>query len=441
MQKVVIIGGGPAGRLVLHALHGADPAFDVTLIKDEPVNVNRCAVPYGIPDTKPVDRFCIPNALVTDFGAELVVGSAASLDTAASRVVMTGGQAYPYDHLVLATGARPVMPPIPGADLTNIVSVRSRTDMEQLRGFAKTCRRGVIVGGGYIGIEVAVVMKELGLDITIVEMEPHVLLTTTEDDFAVAIEAHLEEKGVRIVGGARATAFTGKGGAAHGVVLDNGETLPADFVVVSIGVRPNAELAAAAGLATSRFGIVTNEYLQTSVPSIYASGDCAEKKSFVTGKPTAGEFGTNAVLMSRVVAANIRGRRTKFPGVINANASCAFDYSFGTAGLIAKAAVREGMDHVTGNSTVMDRYPMMDGVSHIRTRLVFARASRKLLGGSVLRKGHGAAGNVDFISLAIQMGATIDDLLTFQYATHPELAAKPSDNTWLFAAQDAVKRL
>ncbi len=440
MEKVVIIGGGPAGRLIVHALHHSPKDFDVTLIKDEEINANRCAVPYGIASKKPVEKFCIPNTLVTDFGARLVVDYVESIDKEKQTVTTATGQSFNYDHLVLATGSQPFIPPIPNIDLDNIVNVRSKHDMERLREFAGQYKKCVVVGGGYIGIEVAVVMKEMDLDVTVVEMQPHVLLMTMDDDFAETIESHIIEKGITVINNARVTAFEGDG-SVSGVVVDDEKVLPADFVIVSVGVKPDVALAEKTGIKTSRFGIITNEYLETSEKNIYASGDCAEKKSFITGSPSPGEFGTNAVFMSKVVAANILGNPTTFPGIINANASSAFEYTFGSAGLIAKAAEREGLDYVVGESEVMDMYPMMEGVSLIKTKLVFDRSSRRLIGGSVLRKGHCSAGNVDFISFAIQMGATIEDILRYQYATHPELAAKPSDNTYLFAAQDALKKL
>ena len=441
MEKVVIIGGGPAGRLIVHALHHSEKNFAVTLIKDEEVNVNRCAVPYGISDKKSVEKFCISNTLVTDFGAELVLDYVESIDKNGQSVTTSNGQKFTYDHLVIATGSQPFIPPIPNIDLENIVNVRSKSDMERMREFASQYKKCVIVGGGYIGIEVAVAMKELGIEVTIVEMQPHILLMTMDDDFAETIESHIIDKGVTVINNSQVTAFAGQDGKVSGVVLGDGKVLPADFVIVSVGVKPNISLAEKAGIATSRFGIVTNEYLKTDVKNIYASGDCAEKKSFATGNPSMGEFGTNAVFMSKVVAANILGKETTFPGIINANASSAFEYTFGSAGLIAKAAEREGLNYVVGESEVMDMYPMMDGVSMIKTKLVFDRTSQKLIGGSVLRKGHCSAGNIDFISFAIQMEATIEDILKYQYATHPELAAKPSDNTYMFAAQDALKKL
>ncbi|MFK5927441.1 MAG: FAD-dependent oxidoreductase [Desulfuromusa sp.] len=441
MKKVIIIGGGPAGRLIVHALHKSDQKFDVTLIKDEEINANRCAVPYGISDKKPVDKFCISNTLVTDFGAKLVLDYVESIDKDQQSVTTVTGQKFTYDYLVIATGSQPFIPPIPNIDLKNIVNVRSKSDMEQLRGFAKQYKKCVVVGGGYIGIEVAVVMKQLGIEVTVVEMQPHVLLMTMDDDFAETIETHIIDKGVKVINRTQVTAFEGQDGNVSGVVLDNGDVLPADFVIVSVGVKPDISLAEKTGITTSRFGIVVNEHMETNVKNIYSTGDCAEKKSFVTGNPSMGEFGTNAVFMSKVAAANILGNRTTFPGIINANASSAFEYTFGSAGLIAKAAEREGLDYVVGESEVMAMYPMMDGVNMIQTKLVFDKESRKLIGGSVLRKGHCSAGNVDFISFAIQMGATIEDILIYQYATHPELAAKPSDNTYMFAAQDALKKL
>ena len=378
MKKIVIIGGGPAGRLIVHALHKSAEQFDVTLIKDEETYANRCAIPYGISDKKSVDKFCISNTLVTDFGAKLVLDYVELIDKDEQSVTTAMGQKFLYDHLVIATGSQPFIPPIPNINLKNIVNVRSKSDMEKMRGFAKQYKKCVVVGGGYIGIEVAVVIKQLGIEVTVVEMQPHVLLMTMDDDFTEIIEAHIIDKGIKVINRTQVTAFEGQYGNVSGVVLDNGDVLPADFVIVSVGVKPNISLAEKTGIETSRFGIVVNEHMETNVKNIYSAGDCAEKKSFVTGNPSMGEFGTNAVFMAKVAAANILGNKTSFPGVINANASSAFEYTFGSAGLIAKMAEREGLDFVVGESEVMAMYPMMDGVNMIQTKLVFDKESQKL---------------------------------------------------------------
>ena len=135
-RDVVIIGGGPAGRVIVHALHSQNSGKSVTLIKDEEINVNRCAVPYGISDNKPIEKFKIPNKLVTDFGAELVVYRAVKIDTNRKQVHTQNGQSYGYQDLVLATGSKPLVPPIAGVDLAGVTPVRSLKDLVTLRGFA-----------------------------------------------------------------------------------------------------------------------------------------------------------------------------------------------------------------------------------------------------------------------------------------------------------------
>jgi NADH dehydrogenase len=437
---VLIIGGGPAGRTIVHKLHKTSPQTRTAIIKNEEINVNRCAVPYGISDKKPEEKFCIPNSLVTDFGADLIVDTAQKLDPESSLVHTISGETFSYKHLVLALGARPFVPDITGVNLENITSVRSKNDMSHLRNFAKNFKKGVVIGGGFIGIEVAAEFAELGLDVTIIEMMPRLMANTLNNDFTEIIEKEMEKKDIKIIKNTSVKEFKGDKKISS-VVLNDGMEIKADFAVLSTGVCPNIELAEKAGLKTDKFGIIVDDFLRTDFKNIYASGDCASKKSFITKKPVRGEFGTNAVFMSKVIADNILGKEKKFMGVINAGVSTAFDYSFGTAGFTEKMAQAEGLDYISGYSEVLDMYPMMDNVSKIMTRLVFDRKTKRLTGGSVLRKGRCTANNIDFISMAIQMKVTAYDLAEYQYATQPELAAKPSDNSYVFAAEDALKKI
>jgi NADH oxidase (H2O2-forming) len=443
MEKsdVVIIGGGPAGRIIVHMLHAQNSRLSVTLIKDEETNVNRCAVPFGIESGKSIEKFQISNKLVTDFGAKLVIDWVENINPSKKEVVTRSGKTYRFNHLVLATGSRPLIPPIPGVEAETVTPVRSLEDLARLRKFAAKGQKAVIVGGGYIGIEVAVVLKKMGLDVALVEMLPNILLATSEPEFIGEIEKTLVDQGVTMMTDRKVVEFQQTNNGPLITKLDSGEALTADFAILSVGVVPNSELAAAAGIKTSQLGIVTDQWLQTSADGVYACGDCVEKKSFVTAKPTRGEFGTNAVFMAKVVAQNILGQTQTFPGIINANATTVFEWSIGSAGLTERMAIEAGINTVTGYSEVLDKYPMMDHVTPIDTKMVFDRNSRKLVGGSVLRKGPGAAQNADFISFAIQMGATWENLLNYQYATHPELAAKPSDNAYVFAAKDAMRKL
>ncbi len=439
-RQVVIIGGGPAGRTIVHMLHTSDQNVSATMIKDERINANRCAVPYGIPDEKPLEKFQIPNALVTDYGAALVIDRVARIDTINKSVYTAAGDRYPYDDLVLSTGSRPVIPPIPGVEGQNISAVRSITDLSLLRQLASTGNRAVVVGGGYIGIEVAVVLKQMGLDVTVVEMLPTILMATTEPEFVGRVADELVEKGVHLLTNEKVVEFVHPSDDQVAVKLGSGESLAADFVVLSVGVALNTELAAQAGIKTSLFGIGVDKHMRTDAKDVYACGDCAGKTSLVTGQPTRGEFGTNAVFMAKTVAHNILGKKKTFPGVINANVTAVYEWSLGSAGLTEQMARDAGINVVTGYSEVLSKYPMMNQVDTIRTKLVFNRDNRKIVGGSVLRKGNCSAHNVDFISFAIQMGATMDDLMDYQYATHPELAAKPSDNIYVFATKNALTK-
>lgn len=436
---IAIIGGGPAGRVIVHALHAADSNLKITLFKDEEINVNRCAVPYGIAGDKPLQKYQIPNTLVTDFGADLVIAHVTEIDPVENSLTLDNGQQYRFGHLVLATGARPVIPPLPGADLPGVLPVRSLGDLDELRHRAADARlkKAVVVGGGYIGVEVAVELREMGFAVTIVEMLPDILSQTTEPEFRERLNPILTDGGIALRCGTAVRSFA-ENDSGLAVTLNDGTTLPCDFAVLAVGVRKNTELAAAAGLPVDRFGINVDDHLRAGQPHIYAAGDCAAKTSLVSGQPTLGEFGTNAVFMSKVVAANILGQDRVFPGVINASVTKVFDWGVGAAGLTEAMAVAAGFDVTTGLSEVLDKYPMMDGVAKTMTKLVFERKSGRLLGGSVMRPGSSVAGDVDFISLALQLRATREDLLVHQYATHPELAAKPSDNRFVFAARAAA---
>jgi len=388
-----------------------------------------------------VEKFRISNKLITDFGGELVVDQVSKIDPETNQVHTESGNIYEYKHLVISTGSRPVIPPIPGVNAETITPVRSIADLSNLRQLAAKGKRAVVVGGGYIGLEVAVVLKKMGIDVKLVEMLPKILMATTEPEFISTIEDTLAENELQVMVNEKVVEFVHLPDGTVEVKLGSGEVLEADFVVLSVGVAPNTDLAAEAGIDTSRLGICVDETLRTSVKNIYTCGDCTEKQSFITGQPTRGEFGTNAVFMARAAAQNILGNKVKFPGIINANATAVYEWSLGSAGMTEQMARDAGIDVLTGYSEVFDKYPMMDEVDVVRTKLVFDRTNQKLIGGSVIRKGNGTAQNVDFISLGIQMGTTMENLSDYQYATHPELAAKPSDNCYTFAAREAISKL
>jgi NADH dehydrogenase len=301
-------------------------------------------------------------------------------------------------------------------------------------------QKAVVLGGSYIGVEVAAVLQYLNVQVTLIEILPNILSSTLEEEFAKEVEQYLTKNGVEIRTNARIVEILTTEGQVSGLQFDDCTKLETDFVILATGFAPDTELARQSGIEVSAFGIVTDEFLGTNVQNIYASGDCAETKSFITQKPVRGEFETNAVFMSTVVGANILGHQKTFPGVLNTNMMTAFNLNCGSAGLTERTAMEE-LDVVAGYSEVLSKYPMMDDARRVRTKLIFERHTGKIIGGSVLRYGYATAPDINFISFAIQMGATIKDMLRHQYATHPELTAKSSDNMYVFAARDALKKL
>lgn len=440
-SNVIIIGGGTAGMAVVQELHAADRPLSVTLIKDEEVTVNKGTLPYSVDPQKSAGKFVVPNKLVTYLGAELLVDSVSRIEPAHSRLSTAGDRTLTYDHLVFATGAHPAIPPIPGVDAPQVISLRSKYDLVALRETAEQRKNVIVIGSDYVGLEVAAMLHKVGAAVTIVEPGTALLggaLPTTMTD---EIRRYLREQGIDIRTRLRVQEILcAENAGVRAVQLEDGSTISADCVILSLGVEPETELAEEAGIRVSDFGIMTDEALRTNYDNIYATGDCAEKTSFITGQPIRLESDTSAMLMSRIAAANILGRRRTLPGFINAYASQVFGLSYGRAGLSESAAIAE-FDTVVGSSEVLSKYPMMDNPQPIKTRLIFSRDSHALLGGTVLHYGGNAAADIDFLSLAIQLGAGVDDLIAYQYVTHPELTAKPSDNRFVLAAREAEKKL
>ncbi|MEA1981365.1 MAG: FAD-dependent oxidoreductase [candidate division Zixibacteria bacterium] len=444
MKKVdvAIVGGGPAGRVIVHSLHKEDQKYSIALFKDEEINVNRCAVPYGINGKKQIEKYQIDNKLITDFGAELIISKVEKINPEEDIVILDDGRKFHYQYLVLATGASPSIPPIKGVELPDVVTVRSIDDLYQLRNKAtsKKLNKVIIIGGGFIGVEVAAELRIMGFEVIIIEATPQILVPSCEPEFSEPLSQILRDKGIDLKTKMRVNAFRKNKSSELEVQLEDNSVLSCDFAVLATGVQLNTDIAESSGIKTNNFGIICDEYQRTNYKNIFTAGDCAAKISYVTGQQTRGEFGTNAVFTGKIVAQNITGKNRIFHGVINANVTKIFDWSVGSAGLTEKMALDAGFDVITGQSKVLDKYPMIDGVSHILTKLIFDRKSHRLLGGSIMRQGDVVVANVDFLSLAIQMKVTLEDLKVHQYATHPELAAKPSDNLFVFATQDAEQK-
>jgi len=430
----VIVGGGPGGRTVARVLKKRQPELSVAVVKEHEINPNRCVIPYVFDDTVPVNQGLIPNTLVTEVGAELIIDAVESINPVAKRLELKSGGALAYDKLVLATGSEPVVPPIPGTDLAGVHVVREQDEMEALLATRARANSAVVIGLGLIGAEVAAGLKRAGLAVAGVDMLEHALGQPLDADYAELVDTELTSHGIELVLGQQVEAILGD---AHGhvrAVSAGGRELPAELVVLAVGVRARSELAEAAGAECGPDGIVVDSAQRTTLPDVYAIGDCAETTCQVTRAKKPAMLGTMAVIQGKVAAKNILGLPAEFPGTLGSWACQVFDLPLGAVGVRRSEAEAAGIATVVGEATTLSRYPQMPGVTEVRARLVFAADDLRLLGGQVLGT-FAVAGYLDLLALAIDKRLTAADLRRLQYATHPELAPRPSDNLVVMAAE------
>lgn len=308
---VVIVGSGQGGFQVAASLRDEAYAGAITLIGDEP------GLPYQRPPlskayiagkAQPSQVELRPLAFYAERGIDMIAPErVVGVARAARRVTLASGRTLPYEHLVLATGARARLPAIAGAGLAGIVALRTRADADGLLARLQQARRVVIVGAGFIGLEVGVVAREMGLDVRILEFTDRVLKRAVSAESAAFLAQAQIKRGIRISLLTGATAYTGSDGRVTGVLTTQGETVPADLVVVGIGVEPNVDLARDAGLVVQD-GIVVDQRLLTADSAISAIGDCARFPAAYADGGLRLESVQNSVDQARCVAARLSGK-------------------------------------------------------------------------------------------------------------------------------------
>jgi NADH oxidase (H2O2-forming) len=438
---VVIVGGSAAGiEAAITAQKQYHPNKVIVVRKEEKALVP-CGIPYIMGTLGSAEKNVMPAALLG--GAELIVDEVTSIDREAKSVTTAGGDTIGYDKLILATGSRPVVPPIPGADLKNVFTIRKDIDyLQQLQDSLKQAKDVVIVGGGFIGAEFADECRKMGLNVTIVELLEHCLMLNCDEDFCIRIEDKMKEVGVQVNTTCRVKSIVGDKKAEH-VECEKGLRFKADVVILAIGVAPNTELARDARLEIGeQKGIWVDQYMITNDPDIFAVGDCAEKFCFFTGKPIATRLASVATREARIAAANLfQPRRRRNEGTIGVFGTMIADTAIGVAGLTERAARNFGFDLVTGEAAAVDKHPgAMPGAKELRVKLIFDRSSRRIIGGEAC--GGVTAGEIaNVMAQAIVAGMTADEIATAQVGTHPALTASPLVYQIVNAGEEAVVKL
>ncbi|MHC0052464.1 NAD(P)/FAD-dependent oxidoreductase [Actibacterium sp. D379-3] len=310
-QKIVILGAGQAAGTAVVTLRQMGHDGPITLVGDEP------APPYQRPPLSkayfkgelPEARLYVkPAGFYDDQNVTLKLGQrAVSLDRTGKAVTLESGEVLPYDKLIIATGSRPRMIPVAGADLDGVMVLRTLEDVDKLQPLATRGKRLVVVGAGYIGLEAAAVARQLGLEVTVLEAMDRVLARVTSPVISEFYQDVHRSAGVDVRLNARMKGFVGEDGHLTGVEMEDGEVIPADIVLVGIGILPNQELAEEAGL-TCENGINTDAQARTTDPDIYAIGDCANRVIVQYGHRGRLESVHNAIETAKIAAASICGK-------------------------------------------------------------------------------------------------------------------------------------
>jgi 3-phenylpropionate/trans-cinnamate dioxygenase ferredoxin reductase component len=313
---VIIIGAGHGGFQVAASLRQAGFSGRVCLVNDEahlPYQRPPLSKAYIKGSAGPESLFFRPEKFYADQTIELIAGRAVSIDRQARKVLLASGEKLDYGHLILATGARNRLLDLPNANLPDVKYLRILDESEALRAIIPSKRRAVIVGAGFIGLEFAATARIKGLEVDVIELAPRVMARAVTAEVSEYFQARHREAGIRIHLGVQATSIEAEGGKITGVSLSDGRHLPADLVVVGVGVLPNIELAAEAGLPVAS-GIIVDEHLLTADPNISAVGDCALFVSPRFGGSLRLESVQNATDHARCVAARLTGDKKVYDG-------------------------------------------------------------------------------------------------------------------------------
>jgi len=425
-MKTIIIGGVAGGASTATRLRRMDEDAEIIILeRGEYISFANCGLPYHIGDVIPErDKLLVvtPEKLRTTFNIDARVRhEAVSIDPKKKSVKvrdLSSGRDYTenYDKLVLSPGASPIVPPLPGVDLPGVFTLRAIPDMDRIRDYIseKDPQRAVVVGGGFIGLELAENLQHRGIEVTVIEMLDQVM-APIDYEMAAMVHQHLDFKHVRLALGDGISGIA-QNDALH-VSLQSGKTVDTDMVVLSVGVRPETSLAESAGLKLgARGAFEVNEHMQTANPDIYAIGDAVSVKNIISGKEVNLPLAGPASKQARVVADHIAGKDAAFSGVQGTSIVKVFDLTVASTGLNAKTLEQLEIPYRCAIIHASNHAGYYPGASPMAFKLLFA-PDGKVYGAQVVGL-EGADKRIDVIATAIKARMSVFDLedLELSYA-------------------------
>ncbi len=431
MTHILVIGGSDAGISAGLRARQVDSTSEVTLVlEDRFPNFSICGLPFYVSGETPEWKSLAHRSLeeLQKAGLNLLMETRATrIDAAAKAVEVEKSdgthEVVTYDRLIIATGAKPIRPPIAGLDLPGVHVLHTMGDSFQVRERAESSKNAIIVGAGYIGLEMADALTHRGIKCTLVEMADQVM-TNIDSGLAALLSTKLASRGVELVMGTTVETIESKN-ARLVVAGSSGFKEAADLVLVVVGVQPNAELAAQAGVGLGVNGAIhVNHRMETNVPDVYAAGDCAETYHRLLDRPTFMPLGTTAHKQGRVAGENAVGGSAEFAGSMGTQAVKVFDLAVARTGLRDAEAFKAGYEPLTVQTEEWDHKVYYPGATRLHIRVTGDRSSGKLLGAQMVGD-HGAqvAKRIDIFAAALYCGLSVADLERMDLSYTPPFSA------------------
>ncbi|MBI4833521.1 MAG: FAD-dependent oxidoreductase [Planctomycetes bacterium] len=420
-KRIVIIGGGTAGASAAFSARKTDRSAEITMLDKEPYpTYSRCGLPFAIKGIIPAlenlivfhDKFFSQQKINHIKNTEVI-----KIDPKAKTVSTKTGN-FDYDSLILTTGSSPEKPPIPGADLPHVLTLRTIDDARSIVKSAESVKSTAIIGVSFIGVEIAEALHSKGITVTLIE-SVRTMWRAFDEDIGKIINALLATHNIKVLEHALVTGITPK------KVQTKDQSIDADLVIISAGVRPNILLAKNAGIGIGKTGgIKTNEHLQTNIQNIYSAGDCAESISAITGEPITIGLGTIAARQGVVAGTNAVGERQKSPPVCNSAVIKTMETEAGSAGF-TESYLKQFYADKFQTVSIMVKYPSLPhyypGGTDIYVKLIADAKTHILLGGQILGK-TSIAPRINTLALAIEKKITVDELAQADFCYSPPVA-------------------
>lgn len=437
---VLVIGGSAAGMVAALTGKSSWPKKNFILVKKQKEMMVPCGIPYIFGTLDCSDQNLMPvDAMLVKAGIESIVDEVVTINKEIKTVDLASGETIQYEKLVLATGSMPLKPKwLVGGEKENVFVIpKDKIYLDEMKNKLASCKKVVVIGAGFIGVEFSDELIKQGHEVTLIEKLPDILMLAFDVELSKKIEEILALRGVNIVTGNGIKEILGEK-KVESVKLENGDIIESDAVILSVGYKPNVELARKSEIYVDESGfIAVDEYMRTHVKDIFAVGDCAQKRDFVTRARVSTMLASTACAEARIAGMNLFNLNVvkTFSGTIAIYSTAIGNTGFGTAGVTEARAKEEGIDSITGTFEGIDRHPGNLPDAHKQlVKLIAARQSGVIIGGEVIG-GLSAGELTNVIGLAIQNRMTVNSLLTSQIGTHPCLTASPAGYPLIKAAE------